>query len=234
MSYQPPQYPQQPPQQPSGPPYVPGPPPPQYGPAPQYGPQYGAPYSPQTQTPRKRRKWPWIVGGIVLAMILGCVGVFTLIIGGTGAAVKGLDDNQKGKNAVAGAMGKPSVDGKFQFTVTGMHCGVPSVGDDVLGKKAQGNFCLINVTIKNVGSSAEIFDSNSQKATGPDGTQFSTDPTAETYVNSQDQTFLEDINPGNQVKGTLLFDVPKGVALSSITLHESMFTPGVKIPLHQG
>jgi hypothetical protein len=54
---------------------------------------------------------------------------------------------------------------------------------------------------------------------------------AASLVIEQNQTFLEDINPGNQVKGTLVFDVPQGTKLTSIVLHESMFTAGVKIPL---
>jgi hypothetical protein len=44
-------------------------------------------------------------------------------------------------------------------------------------------------------------------------------------------TFLEDINPGNTVKGKLVFDVPQGTKLASVVLHESMYTAGVKIPL---
>jgi hypothetical protein len=44
-------------------------------------------------------------------------------------------------------------------------------------------------------------------------------------------TFLEEVNPGNQVKGTLVFDVPKGTKLASIVLHESFYTEGVRVPL---
>lgn len=198
----------------------------------------GQPYSappgygyPPAQPPKKRKKWPWIVGGVVLAMILGCVGLFTLVLGGTAKVASELDNNQKGNNAAAGQMGKAAKDGKFQFTVTAMHCGVGKVGDDLLGKKAQGEYCLVNVTVKNVGSTAEIFNSGEQKAAASDGTQFSTDVAAETYVNDQDQTFLQEINPGNQVKGTLVFDVPKGTKLASIVLHENTFSAGVKVPL---
>jgi hypothetical protein len=199
----------------------------------QPGQPYGATQSgyPVQQPPKRRKKWPWIVGGIFLAGVLGCVGLFTLFLGGTKAAVDSLDANQKGTNAVAGRMNTPAKDGKFQFTVTGMHCGVKSVGDATFGQKAQGEFCLVNVTIKNVATSAEIFDSSSQKAYDAKNTEFTVDGGAEMYVNDQNQTFLEDINPGNQVKGTLVFDVPQGTKLTSIVLHESMFTAGVKIPL---
>jgi hypothetical protein len=226
VAYQPPQ--NQPQQQP---PYVPGPPPQQYSPAPQYGaPQPGFGY-PTQQAPKKRKKWPWIVGGIVLVMILGCVGLFTLVLGGTAKVASDLDKNQKGANAAAGQMNKAAVDGKFQFTVTGMQCGVASVGPSDFGQQAQGQFCLVSVTIKNVGRSAEVFNDFTQKAYEADGTEFSPDSGAGTWVNKDASTFLESINPGNTVKGKLVFDIPDGAKLSSIVLHESEFTAGVKVPL---
>jgi hypothetical protein len=181
-------------------------------------------------TPKKRR-WPWIVGGLVLLSIVGCIGVFTLVLGGTGAAINELDENTKGKNAVAGEMGKASTDGKFQFTVTDMKCGLKKVGTEFLNTTAQGAFCQIDVTVKNVGTSAEIFDGGSQKALDAKGTEFSYDSEASLYVNDQNQTFLEQINPGNTVKGKLMFDVPEGTKLTAVVLHESMFSAGVNIPL---
>lgn len=225
MTYQPPPDPQR------QPPYVPGQPPQQYSPAPQYGPPQPGYGFPAQQPPKKRKKWPWIVGGIVLVMILGCVGLFTLVLGGTAKVASDLNDNSTGKNAAAGQMNKSSVDGKFQFTVTGMQCGVGSVGPDGFGEKAQGQFCLVSVSIKNVGKSAEVFNDFSQKAYDAGGTEFSVDSGAATWVNKDTSTFLESINPGNVVKGKLVFDVPKGAKLSSIVLHESEFTAGVKVPL---
>jgi hypothetical protein len=38
-------------------------------------------------------------------------------------------------------------------------------------------------------------------------------------------------NPGNTVRGKLVFDVPDGAKLTSVVLHESMFTAGVRVPL---
>ena len=54
---------------------------------------------------------------------------------------------------------------------------------------------------------------------------------AENEYNNEDQTFLEQINPGNRVTGTLIYDVPEGTKLTSIELHDSVFSGGVKVPL---
>jgi hypothetical protein len=215
MTYQPPQPPYA--DQPaSGQPFTA--PPPQYG-------------YPPVQAPKKRRKWPWIVGGLVLAIIVGCVGLSLAGVFGAAKAVNNLDDNQKGKNAAAGVMNTAARDGKFEFTVTGMKCGVPSVGDDVLGQKAQGQFCLVAVDVKNAGGSAEIFDDSSQKGYDAAGAEYSVDSGAGVYANKDYSTFLEQINPGNVVKGQLVFDIPKGAKLASVVLHESTFTAGVKVSL---
>ncbi|MEO5877225.1 MAG: DUF4352 domain-containing protein [Streptosporangiaceae bacterium] len=44
-------------------------------------------------------------------------------------------------------------------------------------------------------------------------------------------SFLKDINPGNQLKGVLVFDVPKSFTAKSIQLHDSLFSSGVSVTL---
>ncbi|GGN39266.1 hypothetical protein FHR83_006753 [Actinoplanes campanulatus] len=198
-----------------------------------YPPATGDPYS--APPPPKKKRWPWIVAGVVVVGILGCVGLFTLVLGGTAKVVSDaateMDDNNKGKNAAAGELGKPAKDGKFEFTVTGMKCGAKKVGGQFNEVRAQGEFCQVSVTVKNVGTSAEIFDSNSQKAYDEAGTEYSVDSAAELAVNDDNQTWLENINPGNKIKGVLVFDVPAGTKPATIVVHESMFTAGVRVPL---
>ena len=211
--------------------------------APQGYPQYGAPqgtpapggpqaYAPAAPEPKKKRKkWPFIVGGIALVTILGCVGMFTLFGLGAKKVAEDLDNNVKGNNAIEGTMNEPATDGKFQFTVTGMQCGVKQVGSADFGEKAQGQFCLVSVTVKNVGQSSEIFSDTSQKAYDKDNTEYSVDSAAAIDANKGTSTFLEDINPGNTVKGKLVFDVPAGTKLTSVVLHESVYTAGVRVAL---
>lgn len=173
--------------------------------------------------PRRRKKWPWVV--------LGCVGLFTVVLGGTAKFASALDDKQSGAKAVAGRMNTASADGKFQFTVTGMKCGAPSVGDAVLSQKAQGQYCIVDVNVKNISPTAELLTDSSQKGYDENDTEYSVASGAGVYANKDYSVFLEQISPGNAVDGKLAFDVPTGTKLSYVVLHESMYTAGVKIPL---
>jgi len=202
---------------------------PQYGQVPPAGP-YGAPPPYPMAQPPKKKKWPWIVGGVLLVMLLGCVGTFVALGAAANKVVETIDENTAGKNAVPGEMNKPARDGKFEFTVTKLECGKPSVGT-ALVEKAQGEFCIIDVTVKNIGTEAQSFDGSSQKAYDAAGTQFSNDNVAEIALGGDTNTFLEQINPGNQVKGRLVYDVPKGTTIAAIELHDSFLSAGVKIPV---
>ena len=128
-------------------------------------------------------------------------------------------------------LGDPVRDGKFEFTVTKMDCSKTTVGNSFLNEKAQGKFCQISVTVKNIGKEAQYFDGSSQKAKNAESTEFSNDGAAEIYANEDSATFLNEINPGNGVKGKLIFDVPKSTKLTSIELHDSIFSGGVEVAL---
>ncbi|MGC4796252.1 DUF4352 domain-containing protein [Micromonospora saelicesensis] len=135
------------------------------------------------------------------------------------------------KPAKTAKIGQPARDGKFEFTVKSSKCGVAKIGSDMLGQKAQGQFCLVTVNVKNIGKEAQMFDGSSQKAYAADGTEYSADTGAAIYANKNAETFLNDINPGNQVNGVVVFDIPKNVKLTKLELHDSMFSGGVDVAL---
>ncbi|RAN94247.1 MULTISPECIES: DUF4352 domain-containing protein [Micromonospora] len=135
------------------------------------------------------------------------------------------------KPAKTAKIGQPARDGKFEFTVKSSKCGVAKIGSDMLGQKAQGQFCLVTVNVKNIGKEAQMFDGSSQKAYAADGTEYSADTGAAIYANKNAETFLNDINPGNQVNGVVVFDIPKNVKLTKLELHDSMFSGGVDVTL---
>ena len=106
-----------------------------------------------------------------------------------------------------------------------------SIGPEVFQEKAQGQFCLITVNVKNIGKEAQMLNDSNQKAYAADGTEYSTDTGAGIAANEDAATFLNEINPGNQVTGVLVFDIPKGVKLDRLELHDSAFSGGITVKL---
>ncbi|MFI1996068.1 DUF4352 domain-containing protein [Actinoplanes sp. NPDC020271] len=211
---------------------------------PQHGSGPAAPFAPVPPPVKKKRKLLWIVGGFVGLMLIACIGAVAsggdddatsatadVAVETTKAAQKtAKTEAQKGEEKTAGL--KDAVrDGKFEFTVTGVKCGVGKIGSDVLGQKAQGQFCLVDVQVKNIGKEAQTFADSVQKAFDAKKVEYSADSGAAIYANEDSQVFFTEINPGNTVKGKLVFDVPKGTQLTSIELHDSMFSGGVTVAL---
>ncbi|MGN6524534.1 MAG: DUF4352 domain-containing protein [Actinomycetes bacterium] len=127
-------------------------------------------------------------------------------------------------------VGQKVRDGQFEFTVTKLQKGVKSVGSQYANQKAQGQYVLINVTVTNIGDKAQLLADSSQKVKDAKGREFSTDTTAGIYL-EDNKVFLNEINPGNTVKGTLVFDMPKDAKPASIELHDSPFSGGVTVRL---
>ncbi|MEH0934254.1 DUF4352 domain-containing protein [Micromonospora psammae] len=153
--------------------------------------------------------------------------------GGATETTKSSGDGAKGEDTPAktAKVGQPARDGKFEFTVKSSKCGVAKVGTSMLGDKAQGQFCLVTINVKNIGKEAQMFDGSSQKAYAADGTEYSADSGAAIYANKNAETFLNEINPGNQVSGVVVFDIPKNVKLAKLELHDSPFSGGVDVAL---
>ncbi|MEV0154254.1 DUF4352 domain-containing protein [Micromonospora sp. NPDC050686] len=159
---------------------------------------------------------------------LGCGAGATDNAGGSGDNGGTTGEDKPAKTA---KIGQPARDGKFEFTVKSAKCGVAKIGNSTIGQKAQGQFCLVTMTVKNIGKEAQMFDGSSQKAYAADGTEYSADGGAALYANENAETFLNDINPGNQVSGVVVFDIPKNVKLAKLELHDSPFSGGVTVAL---
>ena len=132
--------------------------------------------------------------------------------------------------AQAAKLGTAVRDGQFEFTVTKVQAGVAKLGSDMFGEKAQGQFVLVHVTVENIGDEAQYFSDSNQKVQDAKGREFSADTGAALYVDDND-VFLNEINPGNTVKGVLVYDMPKNTRPASIELHDSAFSGGVTVRL---
>lgn len=140
----------------------------------------------------------------------------------------------KPKEAMA-KIGTPVRDGKFEFTVHSIKCGEKQVGGQYVNQKAQGHFCRLNLSIKNIGNEAQTIDSSSQYLFNTKNQKYEADLSATIYASSSPDSstnaWYDNINPGNTVKGDILFDVPKGVTPVTAELHDSAFSGGVKVAL---
>ncbi|SDB86596.1 protein of unknown function [Raineyella antarctica] len=187
----------------------------------------GQPYPPQ-QPVKPKKKWfkrP-------LVWILAIIAVIAIAVNAGGGDDQAASTAGTSASSTAPSAGSPSSQaaapaekaaapaaglntavaaGDLQYTVTKVSKGVAKVGDQYVSQEAQGQFVLVNVTVKNTGKSAVTFMSTYTKLYDKDGVEYSSDSTAEIYANTQSQTFLEQVNPGNSVKGVLVFDIPKDV-----------------------
>ncbi|WP_229403980.1 MULTISPECIES: DUF4352 domain-containing protein [Micromonospora] len=212
-------------------------------------PMPGPPFTPPT--PKKRASWllPTLIG--VGAVVLLCCGG-SMVIGLASEDKKteatsvssGVPSARSSTAASAAAPApakttaaptptKPKTSGigdkvrggDFEFTVKGVKCGISQVGSDFLNTKAQGAFCRVSVTVKNVTKRAHTFHADgSLTAKDASGREYEADGEAGIYGNSDGQGFLDEINPGNSVTANVYFDVPKGTKLKTITLDAGLFT----------
>ena len=132
----------------------------------------------------------------------------------------------------AAGIGTPVRDGKFEFTVTKMRCGVPSVGTEVVGQAAQGQFCLASLKVANIGDKPQMLDASSLYGYDAQGRKYNADSAAGIYANpAGGGAFLNEINPGNSANAVVVFDIPKGGKLTKLELHDSPFSGGVDVTL---
>ncbi|MGY0236173.1 DUF4352 domain-containing protein [Longispora urticae] len=127
----------------------------------------------------------------------------------------------------------PVRDGVFEFTVTKVECGVPEVRSGVLDQQAKGQFCLVDMSVKNIGQRQTWYMSSSQRAFGPDGTMYGLDYGAALLVNFEHDNFgITEYNPGVGSSGVLVFDIPKTATLTHLELHASPGTVGAKVTIN--
>ncbi|KAF0846312.1 DUF4352 domain-containing protein [Nocardia caishijiensis] len=185
----------------------------------------GAPQQPYyPQPPKKRKVWPWVLGGFFLA-ILALFGGCAALIGG---AAKEVAENEQARS-VAAPVGTEVRDGKFAFTVTRVDPPVHTVGDNpYLRKTAQGEFVLVHIDVTNTGDVAQQYFGSNQKLIDDQGREFANDTAAEINVNDE---LVAEINPGNKISMVLVFDVPTGTNAAAVEFHDSAFSNGARVAL---
>lgn len=224
-----------------------------------YGPQGAHPgqaataYAPPPP-PKKRRVWLWVLIAILavfLVIIVACSAVVASVGGSSGAGAPAssaasedpgaADEDTSDPAPSEKATTQPDSDtakigdsvkaGDWQFKVTDFSCGHKSVGDQYVGKKAQGQFCFLKITAKNNGDDEGTLTGDSQKLLDDDGKTYSSDTEASLYEDPKDTLFLEGVNPGNTAKGLVVFDVPKKTKITQVSLQGGLFGDSAEVSL---
>jgi Domain of unknown function (DUF4352) len=179
-------------------------------------PQHAYPQPPQE--PKKKRgvlKWILIIGGIFVALLAALVACGAMLLGGDDTAAPPAGETPVGGESAASQapaektykIGDKATDGDYRFTVTKIKCGVRQVGDSYSNEKAQGQFCLVSLRVKNVGKDPINYSEENQALIDSKGNSYS--PDDEAWIHMGDSNVLGEINPGNTLKTIVPFDVPK-------------------------
>jgi hypothetical protein len=124
----------------------------------------------------------------------------------------------------------PVRDGTLEFTVSGSRV-TSAIGNEFVSQRAQGQYVLVSLTVKNVGNESQLFMASVQKLFDTAGQQYEADSGASVYLGEEGENYVEEIAPGKSLKTVAVFDIPVGVAIDRVELHESSSTRGADVSL---
>jgi hypothetical protein len=183
-------------------------------------------YDPTVVQPPRRR-------GRSIAIAVGTA-ILAVCVAGVTAAWVGAALRQAGAGAAPRAAATPTFnepvrDGKFEFVVSAVTCGHRELVNGILRAKPQGQFCVVDLRVANIGTEARRFADGSQKAYGPDGVQYAADTGAGVVVNGNGNAVWNVVNPGNSVVAKVVFDIPPTATIETLELHDSPLSAGVTV-----
>jgi len=168
-----------------------------------------------------------LAGGAVVVLFLAGAAAERFVSKAPAAATTGTSPPAKPKPRV----GDKVRDGKFEFVVSRVNCSATSIGIEHLKRTAKGKYCVVSLSVRNIGDGSQYFLGHAQKAYDAAGTAYGNDDIAGLYANRDTQTFLQRLDRGERVAGKLVFDVPKAVKLTTLELHDSLLSGGIKVTL---
>ncbi|WP_018347469.1 DUF4352 domain-containing protein [Longispora albida] len=124
-------------------------------------------------------------------------------------------------------------DGGLELTATDVRCGLSKVGRDGSFRSPGGQYCTVTVEVRNhAGEPRRLLDFE-QLAFDDAGKSYRPDLVAGQLAEpaGEHQRFLSPIQPGKEVTGRLVYDLPPGAKLTRIMVHESATSAGAALSL---
>lgn len=144
-----------------------------------------------------------------------------------GGGDDGGDDAGGGEDAEeAYTVGDTVSHGDWDITVTSVEEGVTAIEDEFgLPEEPSGQFVVLEIEAANTSSKGQYFDAGDQVLMDPDGSMYEYDIPASSGID-----WLEKVNPGNEVGGTIAYDVPENFELDHILVNgKGSFADGVRV-----
>ena len=126
-------------------------------------------------------------------------------------------------------LGAPVRDGNLEFVVSDVKCGVREVGSGLVKRTAKGQYCLADVRVKNVKDDARTLYEPFEKLIDSAGDKHGADISMRLVL--RDQTLWDKVEPGRQVSGTMVFDIPRDTRPEALELHDGPVSGGVTVRL---
>jgi hypothetical protein len=166
----------------------------------------------------------------VAASLVVLIVTTTLSSGCVSQSGSGSGQQSNSSSASAQPTGSPVRDGTFEFQVLDITRAAQAGDDPRVVTKAQGEFIIVTLSVKNVGNKGQTFYDLYQKLIDSSGRQYDASNTADIYLNT-DGRLAPDINPGISVQVKVAYDVPPGTVPSQLQLHDSDSSAGATVPL---
>jgi eukaryotic-like serine/threonine-protein kinase len=146
------------------------------------------------------------------------------------ATLSALQDRERQTASGPPGVGDPVRDGQFEFVVRSVRCGVESVGQRLTHKRALEQFCLVALEVENTGREGRTFAGGHQYLFDRAGKRHDPDLDA-TVRHGGGRLLATQLNPGQRLAGTLVYDVPDPVQLARLELHDAALSGGVEVAL---
>lgn len=176
------------------------------------------PPPPPQQASRGWLKWLLIGGGgclmLVILAFIGFAGCLAAIGSGGGGEASPEDDYASAKKKAV-SIGETVEVGNVAWTVNNVQ---QASELKALGERKTGNFIIVDLTFINNGKEAATLDSESLRILDDQGRTHETDTDASFYVPTEQDLFLNQVNPGVTKQGRAIFDVApdaKGLILQA-------------------
>lgn len=142
-------------------------------------------------------------------------------------------DNKQAETKTVAKLNEPVTDSDLVFTATAVETAT-TLGNQYTKKDAQGTFQIITLKIENKGKETKTVDSSMITLTDSQGRKFDRSiegQTAKGLSQGKVDLFLQQVQPGLNVTGDIVFDVPDDATGLKLLVKGSYFGKGQEIDL---